>query len=442
MNPFFKALIGIVIVAVIAGVGIVSQYKLTPAEKVGLSQEEMGIFADKILGFRDKAALANDEKARKDFLEKLGQQLSLVAEGQRRGLNQTDEAKALEEFTAAQVLQAAYFEAHPELAAGAQRGGAPPAPKEEVDAWVKAHADDVARYQQAIQSVSKGAPAPKPEEFASAFVFADKARAEGLENTPETRLQLKLARYGLLYQQMDAKLEEETKYSDDEVTKFYNDNKASGSLDQVHLQHILFATVPLGPSAGAPIDPEAKRQLAEQVLARVKAGEDFAALATEFSDDPGSKVKGGDLDWSARYKFVPDFEEAAWKLQPGQVTDLVKTEFGYHIIKMLERKAPDDLTPQTIEDLKDSLSQRRFEEKVKEIAKRNPVDLPQDFTVTAPEMPQMPMIPGMDGGVPPEMDPHGSPHGDPHGAPPPPPSSKGEGKAPAAKAPAPAKKGQ
>jgi peptidyl-prolyl cis-trans isomerase C len=337
------------------------------------------------------------------------------------------------------VLQDAYFEAHPELATSAQGSPQGPQPSpEEVSAWVAEHGDDLARYQQAVQASAQGAPAPKPESFASAFIYADKARAEGLDKQPSAQLELKLARYGLLYQQMDKKLEDETKYSDDEARKYYEEHKASGDLDQVHLQHILFATVampsPENPAGGAAPDPAAKEQLAEQVLQRIKNGEDFGELAKQYSDDPGSKDKGGDLGWAPRFKFVPPFEEAAWKLQPGQVSDVVKTDYGFHIIKMLERKPPEELTPQTIEQLKEALSQRRLEETMNEIAERNDVKLPDDFTVAAPQPPaNMPMMPGMGG------------PGNPHGGAMPPPDDLDEPAPPAAgakpEAGKPAKKG-
>ncbi len=73
------------------------------------------------------------------------------------------------------------------------------------------------------------------------------------------------------------------------------------------------------------------------MLAKVKAGGDFAALARQYSDDD-SKTKGGDLDYFGRGTMVKEFDDAAWALQPGQVSDLVKSQFGYHIIKLTGRK--------------------------------------------------------------------------------------------------------
>lgn len=79
---------------------------------------------------------------------------------------------------------------------------------------------------------------------------------------------------------------------------------------------------------------EAARAQAEEILAMVRAGEDFAVLARRFSQDPGSREQGGDLGWFRRGQMVPEFDRAAYALTPGQVSPVVETAFGYHIVKL------------------------------------------------------------------------------------------------------------
>jgi len=114
--------------------------------------------------------------------------------------------------------------------------------------------------------------------------------------------------------------------------------------EQIHAGHILIATKEPTDTTG--LSPEKLAEMrktasdeakakAELALKRVTGGEDFAKVATEVSDDTGSKDKGGDLDWHPRGDMVPEFEAVAWKLKPGQIyTDVVATQYGYHIIKL------------------------------------------------------------------------------------------------------------
>ena len=83
-------------------------------------------------------------------------------------------------------------------------------------------------------------------------------------------------------------------------------------------------------------------------MARVKKGEDFAKVATELSKDPGGE--GGDLGWFTKDKMVPEFADAAFKMEPGQISDPVKSQFGWHIIKVEEKRMK---TFPTFEQIKD-----------------------------------------------------------------------------------------
>ena len=116
------------------------------------------------------------------------------------------------------------------------------------------------------------------------------------------------------------------------LRQFYDENKARYTQPgRRHARHILIA-------AGG--DDKAAEAKARRAYERAKSGEDFAALARDLSDDPGSKDKGGDLGQAERADFVGPFGDAVWSMQPGEIRGPVKTEFGWHVIK-LESVAPE-----------------------------------------------------------------------------------------------------
>lgn len=104
-------------------------------------------------------------------------------------------------------------------------------------------------------------------------------------------------------------------------------------IPRIHAAHILISFA----NEDGQIDSAAARAKVDTIMAKLKAGEDFAELAKEYSDDTGTKDKGGDLGFFERRMMVQQFDEAAFNLEPGQISDVVETQFGYHIIKLLER---------------------------------------------------------------------------------------------------------
>jgi peptidyl-prolyl cis-trans isomerase D len=125
---------------------------------------------------------------------------------------------------------------------------------------------------------------------------------------------------------------ESTTISDEQLRRAYEQNKDRyRTPERVKARHILFMT------SGKPAEEEAKiKAKAEEVLKQVKTGGNFADLAKKNSEDPGSKEKGGDLDWVVRQQTVPEFEKALFALKPNEISGLVKTQYGYHIIQALE----------------------------------------------------------------------------------------------------------
>jgi peptidyl-prolyl cis-trans isomerase D len=143
--------------------------------------------------------------------------------------------------------------------------------------------------------------------------------------------------------------------------------------EQVRASHILFK------SEGK--DDAAVKKLAETVLAKVKAGEDFAKLAKQYSDD-GSKDNGGDLDYFGRGAMVKEFEDVAFSLKPGETSGLVKSQFGYHIIKVVDKRAANtrsfaDVKGQIEDQIKFEKAQAEATKVAEEVAKevKEPGDL-------------------------------------------------------------------
>jgi peptidyl-prolyl cis-trans isomerase D len=123
--------------------------------------------------------------------------------------------------------------------------------------------------------------------------------------------------------------------TDADVQAYYNAHQDQYQVkDQVKVRHILVA-VPAGSDAKTDAAAKAK---AEDILKQIKSGGNFADLAKKNSDDPGSKDQGGELGWLDHGKTVPEFDKSAFSLNVGQTSDLVKTQFGYHILQVEDKK--------------------------------------------------------------------------------------------------------
>lgn len=161
---------------------------------------------------------------------------------------------------------------------------------------------------------------------------------------------------------IETQLEPDVTVTETQKKEFYQDNQEQMTQpERVKVSHIL---VGVESNATAEQKEQAKEE-AEALRTRLAAGEDFAALARESSDDPGSKERGGDLDWVARGATVPPFEEAAFSLEPGEISDVVETSFGYHILKVAERK-PSGVAPyEEVEDrIEEFLTQEALQKRV------------------------------------------------------------------------------
>lgn len=128
----------------------------------------------------------------------------------------------------------------------------------------------------------------------------------------------------------------------------------------------------------------AARAEAEQVLAQLRAGEDFATVARRFSDDTGTRERGGELGWFRRGRMVPEFERAAFSLRPGQVSGIVETAFGLHIIKVDKVKGPERLARHILIRPEVTAADRaRTESRAEEVAAALRAGAPMDSLIAA-----------------------------------------------------------
>lgn len=196
-------------------------------------------------------------------------------------------------------------------------------------------------------------------------LFVQEAEKTGLSKDKDFTAALERAKRQLLAQRFVQK-SIQPKITDGAVKTFFEKNKARYSQDEVHALHVLLKT-----------EAEAK-----EVYNKAKAGEDFEVLAKKYSKDPSAAQNMGDLGFFTRSRMVPQFADAAFAMKPGEISQPVKSPFGYHVIKVTEKRdgkpvkfdevkdqVKNDLQTQTFNDMVASLKKSTkvtvFEEKVK-----------------------------------------------------------------------------
>jgi peptidyl-prolyl cis-trans isomerase D len=173
----------------------------------------------------------------------------------------------------------------------------------------------------------------------------------------------------------------------DAVQQYYDTNKYkyTNLEKQARARHLLIKVAPEATDA----DKAAKRLLIDNLLARARSGEDFADLARQYSEDPGSGAKGGDLGYNARGRMVPEFDEVMFALEPGKISDVVQTQYGFHVIKLEGFRegnvSLEDATPEIAEQLyRESEGKKRAETAANEYLARLKAGEPIDSLIPAP----------------------------------------------------------
>jgi peptidyl-prolyl cis-trans isomerase D len=187
----------------------------------------------------------------------------------------------------------------------------------------------------------------KPEDL-EAKITPDEAEIKAAYEKNRSRYQVpekRVVRYALVDL---TQLRQTAQISDDELKAQYQQNIQQYQVpNRVHVEHILLMTV-----GKTDAEVEEIRQKAEDVLKQAQKGAKFEDLAKKYSEDPGTKDKGGDLGWITQGQTVPEFEKTAFGLDKGKLSDLVKTQYGFHIIKVLDKETAHT---KPFEEVKDSI---------------------------------------------------------------------------------------
>jgi peptidyl-prolyl cis-trans isomerase C len=225
--------------------------------------------------------------------------------------------------------------------------------------------------------------------------LAEEAQKRKLDQTPEFKVQETFQNFNLLANALATQTGKDLQISEADVHQYYDAHK--NEFENVHAKHILIrfqgSTVPVRPGQKDLTDAEALAK-AQEIRKKIQDGADFATVAKAESDDVGSGGNGGELAPFHHGQMVPSFETAAFAMKPGELSEPVKSQFGYHIILVVSHDAkPFEEVRADLENrMKPEQTQKAVNNLITQLQKANPPVLdPEFFPPAPPPPPAMPM---------------------------------------------------
>ena len=256
---------------------------------------------------------------------------------------------------------------------------------------VEIHQSDLAVAEEEAGQLPPMTPDAKKDylvQFMADMILVSKAaETEKLADSPEFKRHMEVARRKLLMAELLQSVGKKA-LTDEAMHKVYDDAvKQMGEQKEVRARHILIRAAPGDEKADKAAEDKIKA-----TIARLKKGEDFEKVAKEVTEDPSGKANGGDLGYFTKDQMVPEFAEAAFKLNKGDISEPVKTQFGWHVIKVEDSRVKppptfDEVKPQ-IENYVTRKAQAELVQKLRAEAK-----IEKLYTVAPPAPPAAPSAP-------------------------------------------------
>jgi parvulin-like peptidyl-prolyl isomerase len=367
-----------------------------------LSPDDMSLIAEG-LSPMDRLKLSGSPEERKKLAQDIKEMLAVAEEAREKGYTDKPEVKRQLEAMRTVVIAQTYVKKQRD----AKSEDWKPKP-EEIEAFNKnpANAKQADEY---LEDLKKLGLVPEGQEitdeirqqfrqqWAPMAILAQKGRTAGVESERATQLQIQFQQAVALDRIYEAELAKKLEPTDQEFNDY-------------------FAKHP-------ELDPKVSRDKAEELRKRAAAGEDFEKLAKENSDEPGAKESGGDLGWFGHGRMVKPFEDAAFALKDNEISQVVESPFGFHVIQVLgHRTGKSEANPMTGEKggadeeqiharhiliksgapnanpfggppksprdtAKDAIVAEKRKKLVEEIAQRTKINVPEDYPVKAPDVP-------------------------------------------------------